>query len=155
VLEVQGAASFKERVKDVTELVPPEVVRGRAEGRVAYHDPCHLARGLGVTAAPRALLNKVGELVELEAPGAVTCCGGAGAYGLTYDDVFAKIGGEKADAVAASGADVVATGCPACVLYVNEALRRRGVKAEARHTAEVLAGRSKGATRCALTMNGL
>jgi glycolate oxidase iron-sulfur subunit len=140
VLDVPGAASLKERVKDVTELVPPEVVKGRAEGRVAYHDPCHLARGLGVTAAPRALLNKVGELVELEAPGAVTCCGGAGAYGLTYGDVFAKIGGEKADAVAASGADVVATGCPACVLYVNEALRRRGVKAEARHTAEVLGG---------------
>ncbi len=141
VLEVPGAASFKERVVDFTELVPPEVVAERADGRVAYHDPCHLARGLGVTAQPRTLLNKIGRLVELEAPGAVTCCGGAGAYGLTHDDVFARIGGEKADAVAASGAPVVATGCPACVLYINEALRRRGVKAEARHTAEVLSGR--------------
>ena len=141
VLGVPAAASLKERVKDFTELIPPDVIEARDEGRVTYHDPCHLARGLGVTAEPRALLNKIGELVELEAPGAVTCCGGAGAYGLTYDDVFAKIGGEKADAVAASGAPVVATGCPACVLYINEALRRRGVKAEARHTAEVLAGR--------------
>jgi glycolate oxidase iron-sulfur subunit len=138
VLGVPGAASFKERVKDFTELLPPDVVAGRDAGKITYHDPCHLARGLGVTAEPRALLNRVGELVELEAPGAVTCCGGAGAYGLTYDDVFAKIGGEKADAVAASGAPVVATGCPACVLYINEALRRRGVKAEARHTAEIL-----------------
>jgi glycolate oxidase iron-sulfur subunit len=141
VLNVPGAASLAERVKDFTELVPPEVIEERADGRVAYHDPCHLARGLGVTAQPRTLLNKIGQLVELEAPGAVTCCGGAGAYGLTHDDVFAKIGGEKADAVAASGAPVVATGCPACVLYINEALRRRGVKAEARHTAEVLSGR--------------
>ncbi|HUU56975.1 MAG TPA: (Fe-S)-binding protein, partial [bacterium] len=90
------------------------------------------------TAEPRTLLSKIGRLVELEAPGAVTCCGGAGAYGLTYDDVFAKIGGEKAAAVEATGADVVATGCPACVLYINEALRRRGGKARARHTAEVL-----------------
>jgi len=140
VLGVAGAAAFKERVKDFTELVPPEAVAARAGGRVAYHDPCHLARGLGVTAQPRALLNKISQVVELEAPGAVTCCGGAGAYGLTHDDVFAKIGGEKAAAVEATGANVVATGCPACVLYINEALRRRGVKAEARHTAEVLNG---------------
>ncbi len=138
VLGVPGAASFKDRVKDFTELLPPEVVAAREGGKITYHDACHLARGLGVTAQPRALLNRVGELVELEAPGAVTCCGGAGAYGLTHDDVFAKIGGEKADAVAASGAPVVATGCPACVFYINEALRRRGIKAEARHTAEVL-----------------
>jgi glycolate oxidase iron-sulfur subunit len=140
VLGVPGAASFKERVKDFTELIPPEAIGARTDGRVAYHDPCHLARGLGVAAQPRTLLNKIGQVVELEGPGAVTCCGGAGAYGLTYDDVFAKIGGEKADAVAASGAALVATGCPACVLYINEALRRRGVKAEARHTAEVLRG---------------
>ena len=138
VLDVPGAASLKERVKDFTELVPPDVIEARDEGPVTYHDPCHLARGLGVTEEPRTLLRKIGRLVELEAPGAVTCCGGAGTYGLTYDDVFAKIGGEKADAVAASGAGTVATGCPACVLYINEALRRRGVKAEARHTAEVL-----------------
>lgn len=138
VLEVPGAASLEERVKDFTELVPPEVIEARDDGRVTYHDPCHLARGLGVTAQPRTLLNKIGQLVELEAPGAVTCCGGAGAHGLTYDDAFARIGGEKADAVAASGAPVVATGCPACVLYINEALRRRGLEAEARHTAEVL-----------------
>jgi glycolate oxidase iron-sulfur subunit len=138
VLGVPGAALLQGRVRDFTELVPPEIIKVGVAGRVAYHDPCHLARGLGVTEEPRILLSRAGELVELEAPGGVTCCGGAGAYGLTRDDVFAKVGGEKADAVAASGAPVVATGCPACVLYINEALRRRGVKAEARHTAEVL-----------------
>jgi glycolate oxidase iron-sulfur subunit len=138
VLEVPGAASFKERVKDFTQLLPPEVVAARAAGTITYHDPCHLARGLGVNEEPRALLARVGELVELEAPGAVTCCGGAGTYGLTHDDVFAIIGGEKAAAVEATGAPVVATGCAACVFYINEALRRRGAKAQARHTAEVL-----------------
>jgi len=138
VLEVPAASSLQGRVKDFTELLPPEVVAAGAAGRIAYHDPCHLARGMGVTEEPRALLNRVGELVELEAPGAVTCCGGAGAYGLTRDDVFATIGGEKAAAAEATGAAVVATGCPACVLYINEALRRRGAKARARHTAEIL-----------------
>ena len=138
VLGVEGAASLVERVKDFTELVPAEVVAARAAGKITYHDPCHLARGLGVTEQPRALLARAGELVELEAPGAVTCCGGAGAYGLAHDDVFDKIGGEKAAAVEATGADVVATGCPACVLYINEALRRRGEEPKARHTAEVL-----------------
>jgi glycolate oxidase iron-sulfur subunit len=138
VLEVPGAESLSERVKDFTELLPPEDLPGRDDGLVAYHDPCHLARGMGVTAEPRALLCRIGELAELDAPGAATCCGGAGAHGLTHPDLFAPLADEKAAAVEAAGAEVVATGCPACVFYINEALRRRGVKAEARHTAEVL-----------------
>jgi glycolate oxidase iron-sulfur subunit len=138
VLQVPGAEALLGRVKDFTELLSPDEIPGRADGKITYHDPCHLARGMGVTAEPRALLSRVGELVELEAPGAVTCCGGAGAYGLTQGDVFDKIGGEKAAAVEATDAPVVATGCPACVFYINEALRRRGAEAEARHTAEVL-----------------
>ncbi|UCH78976.1 MAG: (Fe-S)-binding protein, partial [Candidatus Coatesbacteria bacterium] len=101
---------------------------------------CHLAAGMGVREAPRALLRWRGEVVELEPPGGVSCCGGAGSYGLDRDDIFASIGGERAEAIAAAGATICAAGCPACVFYLNEALRRSGIPASARHTAEVLAG---------------
>lgn len=139
VLAVAGAAPFKDRVKDLTQLVPAAAVAARA-GAVAYHDPCHLGRGMGVKAEPRALLAAGGEVREIEAAGAVTCCGGAGAYGLLHRDIYGKISGERAAAIAATGAAVVATGCPACIFYLNDALGRAGARVKARHTAEVLAG---------------
>ncbi len=142
VLEIPGAAPLKERVKDFTDLLTPEDVPARAASAVAYHDACHLRRGMGVGEGPRNLLRVAGEVRELAPVGAVVCCGGAGAYGLTHADVFFPIGDERAQAVAACGAGVVAAGCPACVFYLNEAFRRAGLKAEARHTAEVLVGRN-------------
>jgi len=140
ILGIPGAASFKDRVKDFTQLVPAAAVAARAGGAVAYHDPCHLARGMGVKAEPRALLAATGEVREIEGEGVVTCCGGAGAYGLLHRDVFGKVGDERAAAIVATGAEVVAAGCPACVFYLNDALARSGGRVRARHTAEVLAG---------------
>lgn len=140
LLNIPGAHDLKLKVKDFTELVPAEVITRGGEGasKIAYHDSCHLARGFGIREAPRALLAARGKLIEIEPPGAVTCCGGAGTYGLTHPEVFRKIGGERAEAIRASGAEVVAAGCPACVFYLNEALRRLGTNVRAKHTAEIL-----------------
>jgi glycolate oxidase iron-sulfur subunit len=139
VLGVAGAEGLKARVRDFTQLVPAAAVPAGDGAPVAYHDPCHLARGLGVRAEPRALLRRRGALVEVESTGGVSCCGGAGAYGLAHADVRNYLGEERAAAIAATGAAVVATGCAACVFYLNDALARRGAAARVRHTAEVLA----------------
>jgi glycolate oxidase iron-sulfur subunit len=139
VLRVPGAASLKNRVKDFSQLASPEAAAPGTDRLTAYHDPCHLARGLGVKAEPRALLARRGRVVEIESPGGVTCCGGAGAYGLGHADVAALIGDERARAIEATGAAVVATGCAACVFYLNDALARRGSGVRARHTAEIAA----------------
>lgn len=147
VLDVAGAAALRGRVRDFTQVISPRDVTRHREARVAYHDSCHLSRGLGVRAEPRALLGAGGVVAEIAAGGAVRCCGGAGAYGLSHGDVFGVVGGERAAAIAAAGADVVAAGCPACVFYLNEALRRAGSPLVARHTAEILAGDAGGDNR--------
>ncbi|MHB8420356.1 MAG: (Fe-S)-binding protein [Myxococcales bacterium] len=47
--------------------------------RIAYHDPCHLARSLGCTEPPRRLLTRVAEELVLPAhAGLDTICAGAG-----------------------------------------------------------------------------
>jgi glycolate oxidase iron-sulfur subunit len=86
-------------------LPPPERPLART---VAVHDPCHLAHGQGVSAAPRDLLRAIPglELVELEE--ADSCCGSAGTYNLTEACDGAPPPRAKLDRIAASGAEVIA-----------------------------------------------
>jgi Fe-S oxidoreductase/nitrate reductase gamma subunit len=54
-------------------------IRRRLEGRVTYHDPCHLSRYNDVTDAPRKILTALGlELVEMRRNRANSFCCGAG-----------------------------------------------------------------------------
>ncbi|HEV3348360.1 MAG TPA: (Fe-S)-binding protein, partial [Methylomirabilota bacterium] len=52
------------------------------EGKVTYHDSCHLLRGLGESAAPRALLRGVRGVDLVELPGADQCCGFGGSFSV-------------------------------------------------------------------------
>ncbi|MCP4516525.1 MAG: (Fe-S)-binding protein, partial [Delftia sp.] len=67
---VERATAFSSQVRDISEFlaeIPLEKPRGRIEGKVTYHDPCHLVRGQEVTAQPRQLLEMIEglELVEM------------------------------------------------------------------------------------------
>ncbi|HVS44832.1 MAG TPA: (Fe-S)-binding protein [Candidatus Dormibacteraeota bacterium] len=92
----------------------------RAAGaRVAYHDPCFLARHLDCTAPPRAALAATGhEVVELRGNGATTACsGGGGGLPLTHPEIADgyrdRLAAHVAEA-AAAGAGALVTGCATC-----------------------------------------
>lgn len=139
VLRVPGSERFADDVVDIAEFMrrADGVELSKTGETVTYHDPCHLARGLGVRDEPRELLSAVAEYLEAE--DADRCCGGAGVYGATHPELFEKIGAEKAANLAATGAGTVATGCPACIYYLRASLASAGKTANVRHTAEVLA----------------
>jgi glycolate oxidase iron-sulfur subunit len=82
---------------------------------VAWHDPCELARGLGETTAPRALLAAaVEEVREPVRSGADTsCCGAAGLLPRSLPEVAAAIAAQRRTEIGACGADPV-TASPAC-----------------------------------------
>ena len=46
---------------------------------------------------------------------------------------------KKRDSIVATGADVVATGCPACMMQLSDMLARNGDRARVRHTIELYA----------------
>jgi dimethylglycine catabolism B len=93
--------------------------RAAARARLAYHDPCHLARHLGCTEAPRAALRGLGvEVVELRGHGPSTACsGGGGGLPLTHpglaDGYRDRLAAEVGEA-AAAGAIGLVTGCGTC-----------------------------------------
>jgi glycolate oxidase iron-sulfur subunit len=107
--------------------------------RVTYHDPCHLNRGQGITAAPRDVLRAIPHVEFVEMEDAARCCGGGGTFSLTHYDISKEIGKKKANCIAATGADIVATSCPSCIMQLEDMLRRNGLPQKVVHVVQLLA----------------
>ncbi|MBN2809332.1 MAG: (Fe-S)-binding protein [Deltaproteobacteria bacterium] len=107
--------------------------------KITYHDPCHLRKGQKITAQPRWLLQLIaGEnFVEMRHP--ERCCGAGGTFGLSHKALSRKILAEKTRDTDASGAEIVASGCPGCLLQLTEGALLAESSWEARHPVTVLA----------------
>jgi glycolate oxidase iron-sulfur subunit len=123
----ERAASFADRVRDVSELL---VDLGPVAGRhplpvtVAYHDACHLAHAQGVRAQPRDLLRSIPGLELREIADPEICCGSAGIYNVVNPGPARELGDRKARAVLDTGADLLVTANPGCLMQVASSLRR-------------------------------
>lgn len=139
--------AFCAKVRDITELLTRELgfvgKAGEKKGReekliVTYHDPCHLNRAQGVRQEPRALLANAPGVDYKEMRFPCSCCGLGGGLSTTNYDLSIEISRRKAESVAASGAQVVATACPGCIVQLRDALHRYGVDAKVAHVVELL-----------------
>jgi glycolate oxidase iron-sulfur subunit len=137
------AEAFRKRVVDVsvflTRLGLHELPRGRgASLRIAYHDACHLANAQDVRRQPRELLRAIPGVELMELGDAHLCCGSAGTYNIDQPEIAASLGEQKAQAVIATGADVVASGNIGCLTQLRVHLARLGSPVRVRHTMQVL-----------------
>ncbi|HTR02742.1 MAG TPA: (Fe-S)-binding protein, partial [Thermoanaerobaculia bacterium] len=111
------AAAFSAKVRSFSEFLAAKGLgpaEGRVEATVTYHDPCHLSnRFAKVTAQPRALLKSVPGVTFKELPEADWCCGASGSYTFLHHTEATGVLDRKMDRVAATGASVLATECPA------------------------------------------
>ncbi len=94
--------------------------------RVTYHDPCHLVRGQEISQEPRRLLRAAFGNNFVEMADADRCCGSGGTYGLTHPGTSLKILDNKTKNIFDSEAQVVATGCPGCMIQLKDGLSRCG-----------------------------
>jgi glycolate oxidase iron-sulfur subunit len=106
---------------------------------VTYHDPCHLKKSLGVAAEPRALIQADSGLRLVEMAESDWCCGCGGSFNLQNYEISARIGKRKCANIRDSGAGVVATGCPACMLQITDLLSQTGGKVQVKHVMELYA----------------
>ncbi|GJL69134.1 MAG: hypothetical protein NPIRA06_17690 [Nitrospirales bacterium] len=104
--------------------------------KVTYHSSCHL-RAAGVSQAPRYLLTSVADLEFVEMQDADRCAGGTGTHMVKNYETSQKIFQRKKRAIQESGAQVVATSCPACMIQLKDGLC--GI-AEVKHIAQVMRG---------------
>ncbi len=107
-----------------------------------YHAPCHLCRGLGVREQPHALIREAG-LAFLPAAEEETCCGFGGTYSGKFPAVSSEILNKKLEDAVATGAKLLVTECPGCILQLRGGALMQGRDLVVRHLAEVLAQRLK------------
>jgi len=151
------AEAFAAKGRDVSELladVEPRAERGPLTDtridKLAYHDACHLAHAQGVRAQPRRLLDAIPglELKEIAEP--ELCCGSAGIYNILNPEPARELGDRKAANIVATGAQVLVTANPGCLMQVAAAVRRRGGTIALAHTAHVLDASIRGLSADAL-----
>ena len=134
-------ASFQAVMRDVTEFLAgielnPQM--GPVNAVVTYQDSCHLAHGQRVRTAPRKLLAAVPGVTFREMPGADICCGSAGIYNVVQNEMSSQILGHKMESVNTTGAGIIATANPGCMLQLQAGVRARGTGQRVMHVIEVL-----------------
>lgn len=125
--EQAAAEAMAKKVKHISEFVvqskvkPAQAPSSGAIQSVTYHSSCHL-RAAGVTKEPRAILAGLPGVEYVEMADADRCAGGAGTYLVKDPETALQIVQRKRRAVEQSGAQVVATSCPACMIQLRTGL---------------------------------
>lgn len=137
---------FADKVMDVSQFLvdvlgvaPLGEADAKTATTVTYHDPCHLKNALGITAQPRTVLKASAGHRFVEMAEAGVCCGCGGSFNLQHYELSARIGDQKADNVLASGANVAATSCPACMMQIADRLSHKEAQVAVRHVLEIYA----------------
>ncbi|MSR74286.1 MAG: (Fe-S)-binding protein [Planctomycetes bacterium] len=108
-------------------------------GRVTSDAPCHLHYAQNETSAPLQLLRRVPGLQVVEMPDAALCCGAAGVYNLDHPVMAAAILSGKLDSLAATGANILLSSNPGCILQWRNGITERGLNVEVLHPLTFLA----------------
>ncbi len=137
----EKANAFSAKVKDVSEflesieMVPP---RNPLNAVVSYHDACHLAHGQGIRLQPRKLLQQIPGVTWVELDEADTCCGSAGTYNLTQPEMARRLLDRKMENIEATGAEIIATGNPGCLAWIQQGAQERNLPLRIVHPIQLL-----------------
>jgi Fe-S oxidoreductase len=92
------------------------------EERVTYHDPCHLGRHMGEYQAPRQVLEETAILVEMDRNRQRSrCCGAGGGVKSAFPETSHKIARMRLEDAEKTGAELLVTCCPFCILNLQSA----------------------------------
>jgi len=138
----EGAAKIGARFREFGEYVAGHPGAAnlalKLEGVVAYHDPCHARRELGVSAKAIELLSRVEGLEVRRLSHEDECCGFGGAFAVKLPEISAAMMTAKLDDIRATGAQVVVSGDLSCLAHLEAGARGLGVTLETWTIAELL-----------------
>lgn len=120
------------QVEQTTKLIAAAIASGKLkvadslsiDGKITYHDPCHLGRYCGIYEEPREIIRKIAEiskgtLVEMvHNRENALCCGGGGGLGTNFNQTAGKIGELRISEARETDAQILCTSCPMCYLHL-------------------------------------
>ena len=111
----------------VAENISSRQWRFPREVKVAYHDPCQLARYLGLIEEPRRVLRSIKgiNLVETQWTNGewATCCGGGGGFEAVFPELSEILAVNRAKELVETGAQIIVTNCPGCIMQLESGLK--------------------------------
>jgi glycolate oxidase iron-sulfur subunit len=135
------AVAFQHKVRDVTEFLAELGLTAMLQpisARVTYQDSCHLLHGQKIREAPRQLLRAIPELKFVELPHSDICCGSAGIYNVTQTKAALELLQEKMGHASSTGAAIIATANPGCLLQLRAGAEIHQTGQEVLHVIELL-----------------
>jgi glycolate oxidase iron-sulfur subunit len=155
----QTAERFSARVRDISQVLYEHRSAIAAELKelplaVTYHDPCHIAHCQGIRHEPREILRMIPGLDFRELAEADACCGSAGTYNIEKPEMSDRVLARKVDNIRKTGAGVLVTGNPGCLLQLRNALSKCEPPIRVVHLTELLLASMEGAPPIHLHLSG-
>ncbi len=104
--------------------------------KLTYHDPCYLGRANGEYSAPRYVISRLpAEFTEMKRHKSFALCCGAGGGQMFKEaekgdkEVFI----ERTEDALETGADIVATACPYCMVMITDGLKYKNKDEEVKN----------------------
>jgi glycolate oxidase iron-sulfur subunit len=145
LLGTEEAVAFSARVRDLMEFLDEQGVQPAVDGpasvgpiRVAYHDACHALRAQRIKEQPRRVLRTIPGVEIVDVPDGDRCCGAAGLYNVLEPEMSDQLMEQKAAAISATDATLVASANPGCTMQIPAGLRNAGRRLEVVHPVELL-----------------
>jgi L-lactate dehydrogenase complex protein LldE len=140
----QRSRAVAEKTYELTEflvdVLAVDDLGAKYDGKITYHDSCHLLRNLRIKEQPRRLLRNVIGADFVEMYDSDKCCGFGGSFSVKYADISAAMVEDKVKNIIDSGADTV-VGCDmGCLMNIQGMLSRKGLDIKVMHIAQILAG---------------
>ncbi len=138
-LPASAASARADHENQRAKIEPRHVGHHDEEMIVTYHEACHLCHGQKITAQPRQVLRAIPNVKLVELAESTWCCGSAGIYNLIQPEMATELLNRKLGHVRKTGATVVATANPGCLLQMVNGARREGMQVRLAHPITLLA----------------
>lgn len=131
------------RVQELSEFLASEglipELRGRAGGRLAFHNSCHSQRELGL-GVPRAILERIEGCEWVTPPGEPTCCGFGGLFSVKHPDIAGAMATTRLEQLVEAGAERIITNDPGCLQHLRGEIAGKELDVTADHLVTFLEG---------------
>ena len=142
----EKAEALSKRTRDMSEILQDsgQSLIDRTSPRlperlkVTYHDPCHHSRYQAIAKGPREIIQSIPGVEFRELPESDWCCGGPGLYSETNSALSQKILTRKLQNIEKTGANVVVTSCPACMMQLGWGIKQAGLNIEVVHINQLI-----------------